>query len=77
MKYVYDETYEIKGWFDTVLTSSGWFDNGFSESESTVGQIKVYTGTWEAKPVKWFNGSEWVTKPLKCWDGASWVVTPY
>lgn len=80
-KYVYDETYNVKGWFDTTQTSSGWFDTGFSEDAgappSTTGQIKVYSGTWVAKPIKWYNGSTWVIKPLKRWNGTSWVITPY
>jgi len=30
-------------------------------------------GSFQAKPVKWWNGSAWITKPLKMWDGSAWV----
>ncbi|HRF71001.1 MAG TPA: hypothetical protein PKV66_06195 [Candidatus Pelethenecus sp.] len=82
IKYFYDETYDVKGWFHPNLTSSGWFDDGFGESGSTppgsTGQIKVYNGaTFVAKPVKVYNGATFVTKPLKRYNGSIWVVTPY
>lgn len=46
IKYPYDESYVDKGWFDAVLTPSGWFDNGFSEDAGAPpsagrGKIKV------------------------------------
>jgi len=80
INYVYDETYNVSGWFNPNQKTSGWFDDGFSETSGgggSTGQIKVWSGSWLAKPLKVWNGSSWVVKPLKRWDGSSWVVTPY
>lgn len=43
----------------------------------STGQIKVWDGSWVAKPIKVWNGSSWEIKPLKFWNGASWELTGY
>ncbi len=43
---------------------------------ATTGYIKVYlSGTWEQKPVKYWDGSQWTIKPVKHWNGSQWVAT--
>jgi hypothetical protein len=80
IKPVFEETFDVRGWFGETQTAAGWFDRDFSEmiSGGTTGQIKAWTGaSWASKPVKVWNGTSWVTKPVKRWNGTSWVVTPY
>jgi len=31
LKYVYDKTLDVKGWFDPVAVDEGWFDDEFAE----------------------------------------------
>ena len=47
------------------------------DSAAASGQIKVWLGSWVAKPIKVWTGAAWITKPLKKWTGAVWVATPY
>lgn len=80
IKPVYDDTYDVRGWFDQTKTIPGWFSNDFSEMVvgGSTGQIKVWTGAaWTVKPMKVWNGTSWVIKPVKRWNGSAWVVTPY
>lgn len=42
----------------------------------STGQIKVWLGSWIAKPIKVWTGGGWVVKPVKYYNGA-WVITPY
>jgi len=45
---------------------------------ATTGSIMVNTGaSFEAKPVKVWNGSSWVTGKLKRYDGSTWQETAY
>jgi len=41
------------------------------------GEIKVWLGSWIAKPIKVWTGGGWVVKPLKRWNGSTWNPTPY
>lgn len=41
------------------------------------GRVKASNVTWQAKPVKVWNGSVWVTKPAKFWNGSAWIETSY
>ena len=29
--YIYDQSFNVKSWFDPTLNVSGWFDNGFAD----------------------------------------------
>lgn len=62
--------------WDTIQAGVLLTDDYF-ESPSVTGRIKVWLGSWLAKPVKWWNGASWVTKPVKRWNGSSWVTTSY
>lgn len=79
IKPVYEETYDVRGWFDETQTRPGWFSRDFSEmAGGSTGQIKVWNGTaWVVKPMKVWNGTSWVIKPVKRWNGAAWVETTY
>lgn len=48
----------------------------FDTPLSVTGQIKVWLGSWVAKPAKVWLGS-WVAKPVKHWNGTSWMETSY
>ena len=48
----------------------------FFGSTSITGQIKVWLGSWIAKPVKVWLGS-WVNKPVKRWNGTNWIENNY
>jgi len=80
-KILYEETYDTRGWFDSNLTPSGWFDRDLSETSgappSVTGQIKVYDGSFVAKPVKVWTGVSWETKPVKYYNGSTWMTTNY
>ena len=56
------------------LMDADYFD---SAPPSATGQIKVWLGSWVAKPLKWWNGTSWVAKPVKYDNGTSWVTTGY
>ena len=36
MKFVYDETYDARGWFDPTLTADGWWDDEMSQDDEVV-----------------------------------------
>lgn len=57
------------------IITADYFDAAPPPSGS--GNIKVWLGSWLAKPVKVWNGSSWVVKPVKFWNGSSWVTTGY
>jgi len=56
-----------------TITSNAFFGGG---AVSLTGQVKVWLGSFIAKPVKVWLGS-WVTKPVKYWNGTSWIETDY
>ena len=66
-------------WGDKDATEKTMFTEYFFDAapSGSTGQIKVYNGSWVAKPVKVWTGSAWVTKPVKRWNGSSWVLTNY
>lgn len=57
--------------------SNGEGVTDFLVGDGTGGNIKVYSGSFVAKPIKVWNGSAWATKPLKVWNGTAWVETSY
>lgn len=55
-----------------------WLGGGANNTTAITGQIKVYlAGSWQAKPVKVWDGVAFVVKPLKVWNGSTWVTTTY
>lgn len=66
-------------WADNDQSLKTVMENWFFDQAQggTSGQIKVFSGSWVAKPIKVWTGSQWTVKPLKRWSGSQWVVTPY
>lgn len=63
---------------DSVVKAvwTDWFFEA-AAPPGTTGQVKVWLGSWVAKPIKVWLGGSWQLKPLKRWSGSAWVTTPY
>lgn len=48
IEYIYDETYNVVGWFDSTLKVPGWFDKGFTETTGGGGGPATVTGVGTA-----------------------------
>lgn len=62
----FEQLWVVGGAIRTTTITDGVIDSTLG------GKIKVYTSSFVAKPIKWFNGSAWVAKPLKQWTGTEW-----
>jgi len=81
MKYVYDEAYTEKGWFDSTAYIEGWLNDGLAQSPpppSGDGKIHVKVGgAWVlATPYVKVAGA-WIAAKAYTKQAGAWGATPY